>query len=151
MDCGFMHGETPEITRNRAYFRPFRLVEILHSSDPGARACRGFSLPEVLVALVVLGVGLLGVAAIGRAGRQLAEVAAVRTAQAVAAHEILTPSGTRSGSLEGGAIEIGARLLGVTIDTVVVSSRVLELRLTVDGSGAVGALEVVTRSFAGSP
>lgn len=121
-----MHGNGPEMTRNTPYFRLCRLVEFLHSVLAGIRTDSGVGLLEVMIAITVLGTGVLGVVAIGTAAQRMAHVAAVRSAQAVSA---------------GGELEVatgGASGPGVTVDTVTVAPGLIELRVTVAGTGPAG-------------
>jgi Tfp pilus assembly protein PilV len=100
----------------------------------------GLGLPEVIVAVTVLGAGVLGVAAIGGAARKMANVAAVRSAQAVAAGQVL--EGARTGPHP---------TFEVALDTVTLGPGLIELRVTVGGSGTVGALSWVARQSPGWP
>jgi hypothetical protein len=128
------------MTRNTAYFRHFSVVKFLHPVLTGTRARAGIGLPEVVVALTVFGVGILGVAAVGGAARKLAHVAAVRTDQTVVASTTFerAPADVR-GDLE------------VMVDTVAVAPGLIEIQLTVSGSGSAGALLWVARRPSGGP
>jgi hypothetical protein len=138
-DCGFMHGERGPETLNCPDFQPFRVVEFLHAVLAGDRRCRGIGLPEVIVATVVLGAGVAGVAAIGLGARRMAHVGAVRTAQTIAAGSVL----------EGAAIGPGSADLTITADTARSGDNLVEVRVTVGGRGKVGNRTWVTRKLAG--
>ena len=129
-----MHGTSPEMTRNTPDFRRISVVKFLHPVLAEDRARAGFGLPEVIVAVTVFGVGALGVAAVGSAAWKLAHIAAVRSAQTVAAGSTLenTPAEVR-GNLE------------VTADTAAVAPGLIEIRVTVSGSGSAGARQWVAR------
>jgi len=139
-DCGVLHGNCTGITPKSPYFRRFDVVTILHPVLRGSRARMGLGLPEVIVAVTVLGAGVLGVAAIGGAARKMANVAAVRSAQAVAAGQVL--EGARTGPHP---------TFEVALDTVTLGPGLIELRVTVGGSGTVGALSWVARQSPGWP
>jgi hypothetical protein len=128
------------MTPKTPYFRRFDVVTILHPVLTGSRARMGFGLPEVMVAVTVLGAGVLGVAAIGGAARKMANVAAVRSAQAVAAGQVLE-----------GAPTAPHPTFEVALDTVTLGPGLIELRVTVGGSGTVGALSWVARQSPGWP
>jgi hypothetical protein len=112
------------MTRKTLYFRRFSVVAFLHPVLTGTRARAGIGLPEVVVAVTVLGAGIIGVAAVGGAARKLATIAAVRSAQTVVA-------GT---TLERAPADVRENL-GVMVDTVGVAPGLIEIRLTVSGSG----------------
>ena len=135
-----MHGNCTKTTLKSLYFRRFNVVTILHAVLSGSRARRGLGLPEVIVAVTVFGAGVLGVAAIGVAARRMANVAAVRSAQALAAGQVLE-----------GAPASPQSTFDVAVDTVMPGPGLIELRVTVDGAGAVGALSWVARQPAGWP
>ena len=116
------------------------MVAILHAVLTGSRARSGLGLPEVIVAVTVLGAGVLGVAAIGGAARRMANVAAVRSDQALAAGQVL--EGVPTPPLP---------MPGVTVDTVVPGPGLIELRVMVGGAEAVGALSWVARRPAARP
>ncbi|MCK5447813.1 MAG: prepilin-type N-terminal cleavage/methylation domain-containing protein [Gemmatimonadetes bacterium] len=122
------------MTRKTPYLRRFNVVTFLHPVLAGVRARSGFGLPEVIVAVTVFGAGVLGVAALGGAAGKLAHIAAVRSAQTVAAGSTLehTPADVR-GQLE------------VTVDTVGIVPGLIEIRVTVSGSGSAGARQWVAR------
>lgn len=128
------------MTRKTAYLRRFRAVTFLHRVPPGVRTCAGLGLPEVIVAVTVLGAGILGVAAVGGAARKLAHMGAVRSAQTVAA----------AGTLENATVA-GRGRLEVAVDTVGVSPGLIEIRVTVGGSGPAGDQEWVTRRALSGP
>lgn len=133
-DCGVLHGNCPETTPNDPYFRGLDVVTILHAVLTGNRARSGLGIPEVLVAVTVFGAGVLGVAAIGGAAGKMANVAAVRSAQALAAGQVLEGVPPRPHPM-----------LGVAVDTVMAGPGLIELRARVGGAGAVGGLSWVTR------
>jgi hypothetical protein len=139
-DCGVLHGNCTEMTPNSACFRRFNVVTILHSVLTGSRARSGLGLPEVIVAVTVLGAGVLGVAAIGGAARRMANVAAVRSAQTLAAGQVLE-----------GVPALPHPAFGVAVDTVMLGPGLIELRVTVGGASAVGALSWVARQPGGWP
>ena len=128
------------MTRHTAYLRHFSVVKFLHPVLTGTRVRAGIGLPEVVVALTVFGVGILGVAAVGSAARKLAHVAAVRTEQTVVA----------STRFERATADV-QRDLEVMVDTVAVAPGLIEIQLTVSGSGSAGALLWVARRPSGSP
>jgi hypothetical protein len=128
------------MTPNSPYFRRPKVVAILHALLTGVRARSGLGLPEVIVAVAVFGAGVLGVAAIGGAARKMANVAAVRSAQTLAAGQVL--EGVRPRPHPD---------LGVAVDTVVPGPGLIELRVTVGGAGVVGALSWVARQPAERP
>ena len=140
MNYGVMHGDRTQMTRNAPYVRRFSVVAFLHPALAGTRARAGFGLPEVVVAVTVLGVGIFGVTAVGGAARKLAHIAAVRSAQTIVASTTLerVPADVR-GDLE------------VMVDTVGVAPGLIEIRLTVGGSGSAGARLWVARRPSGGP
>lgn len=129
-----MHGKGTEITRKAAGFGPFGVVRFLHPILEEGRTRSGFGLAEAIVAVTVFGVGVLGVAALGGAARKMAHVAAVRSAQAVAA----------GGTLESGPSKVGGRL-EVGVDTLGIFPGLIEIRVRVSGSGSAGALDWTVR------
>ena len=122
------------MTGNIPYFSRFGTVTFLHPMLAGTRARAGLGLPEVVVAVTVLGAGILGVAALGGAARRLADIAAVRSAQTVAA----------SAALENARADVRGNL-DATVDTVAVAPGLIELQVTVSGSRSAGAQLWVTR------
>ena len=139
------------MTRNARYVRGFNVVTFLRSVLVGDRARIGLGLPEVIIAVTVFGVGVLGVAAMGGAARRLAEIAAVRSAQTVAAGAVLDLALADSSGLEPRTLEVGSRNLTVTIDTTWVEPGLIEIRVTVDGSGPAGRRLWVARKLSESP
>jgi len=128
------------MTRNTPYFRRFSVVAFLHPVLAGTRVRAGFGLPEVVVAVTVLGAGILGVAAVGGAARKLAHIAAVRSAQTVVA----------STTLERAPADVRWDL-EVMVDTIAIAPGLIEIQLTVSGSGSAGARLWVARRPSGSP
>ncbi len=139
------------MTRNTPYIRGFDVVAFLRSVLAGNRARIGLGLPEVIIAVTVFGVGVLGVAALGGAARRLAEIAAVRSAQTVAAGAVLDMALADSSGLEPRTLVVGSRSLTVTVDTTWVEPGLLEIRVTVDGSGPAGQRQWVARRLSESP
>ena len=128
------------MTRNTPDLRRIHVVKFLHPVLVEDRARSGFGLPEVIVAVTVFGAGVLGVAAVGGAARNLAHIAAVRSAQTVAAGSTLenAPADVR-GDLE------------VTADTAAVVAGLIEIRVTVSGSRSAGARQWVARRLSNGP
>jgi hypothetical protein len=128
------------MTRNTPYLCRFSVVKFLHPVLTGTRARTGIGLPEVVVAVMVFGVGILGVAAVGGAARKLAHIAAVRCVQTMVASATLerAPADVR-GDLE------------VKADTVGVAPGLIEIQLTVSGLGPAGARLWVARRPSGGP
>jgi prepilin-type N-terminal cleavage/methylation domain-containing protein len=128
------------MTRNTPDLRRIHVVKFLHPVLAEDRARSGFGLPEVIVAVTVFGAGVLGVAAVGGAARNLAHIAAVRSAQTVAAGSTLenAPADVR-GDLE------------VTADTAAVVAGLIEIRVTVSGSRSAGARQWVARRLSNGP
>ncbi len=139
------------MTRNAPYISGFDVVAFLRSVLAGDRARIGLGLPEVIIAVTVFGVGVLGVAAMGGAARRLAEIAAVRSAQTVAAGAVLDMVLADSSGLEPRTLGVGSRNLTVTIDTTWVEPGLIEIRVTVDGSGPAGQRLWVARRLSESP
>lgn len=135
-----MHGKSSEMTRITPYVSRFNVVKFLHPVLAGDRARTGFGLPEVIVAVTVFGAGVLGVAAVGGAARNLAHIAAVRSAQTVAA----------GSALENVPVDVRGHL-EVTADTAAVAPGLIEIRLTVSGSGSAGARRWVVRRLVAGP
>lgn len=129
-----MHGDSAGIALNTAYFRRVGVVTFLHAVLLGNRARSGFGLPEVVVAVTVLGVGVLGVAALGGAASKLRHIGAVRSAQTVAVATLLEDVSA-----------VGPTDLETTVDTTRVFEGLIELRVTVSGAGPAGPLSWVTR------
>jgi len=129
-----MHGNSTKITRKGPCFRRFRVVTFLHPVLVGYRARSGLGLPEVVVAVSVLGVGVLGVAALGSAASKLRHIAAVRSAQTVAVATVLE-----------GVSAAGPAGLEAAVDTTQVVHGLIELRVTVSGAGPAGPLTWVAR------
>jgi hypothetical protein len=128
------------MTRKTACFRRFRLVEFLHPVLAGVRLRTGFGLLEAIIAVTVFGVGVLGVAAVGGATVKLVHIAAVRSAQAVAA----------GSALESVPTSVG-RYLDIAVDTTGVVPGLIEIHVTVGGSGSVGARRWVARRPSSGP
>ncbi len=124
-----MHGGSPEMIPNRPDFRPFHAVTILHSGSGGSRVRAGFGTVEVIVAVAVFGAGILGVAALGSGAWRMAQVASLRSDQALAAASVL----------EWGRLP--AADLDVEADTVVVSPGLVEVRVTVRSRAGPGGPE----------
>jgi hypothetical protein len=122
------------MARITAYFCRFRVVEFLHPLLVGARARVGIGLPELIVAVTVLGAGVLGVAALGSGAAKLARIASVRSAQALAA----------GGTLEDAPV-VTRVPVEVTVDTAGVAPGLIEIRVTVGGSRSAGNRVWVTR------
>ena len=133
-DRGVMHGDPTGNGRNTSYIRRFGVVTFLHAVLLGNRARSGLGLPEVVVAVTVLGVGILGVAALGGAASKLRHIAAVRSAQTVAGATLLE-----------GVSAVGPADLEATVDTTQVFQGLIELRVTVSGAGPAGPLSLVAR------
>lgn len=140
MDSCVMHGEGTEKTRNTPYFCRCGVVAFLHPVVGGNRSRAGFGLAEVVVAVTVLGAGVLGVAALGNGARKLGHIAAVRGAQTFAAATVLE-----------GASAVGPEALEIMVDTTVVLPGLLEFRVTVSGSGPAGPQSWVARRPAEGP
>jgi len=134
-DCGVLHGRKGPHTLDWPAFRPFRVVEFLHAVLPGKRLRAGFALLEVIVAIAVLGAGVVGVAAIGLGARRMTHVAAVRTAQTVAAQAFF----------EGRTPSPGFSDLVLAADTALIRDGLIEVRVTVDGRGIASDRVWVTR------
>jgi len=116
------------------------VVAFLHPVCTESRLRSGFGLLEVIVAVVVAGAGVLGVAALGGAARRMAHVAAVRSAQAIVAGRILEgASAPRPGDL------------AATADTIAVAPGLIEIRVTVSGSGPAGERVWVARRRSPTP
>jgi len=128
------------MTRNTPYLRRFSVVKFLHPVFTGTRSRAGIGLPEVVVAVTVFGVGILGVAAVGGAARKLAHTAAVRSVQTVVA----------STTFERAPADVQGDL-EVMVDTFRVAPGLIEIQLTVSGSGPAGARRWVARRPSGSP
>ena len=128
------------MTRNTLYVSRFSVVKFLHPVLTGTHARTGIGLPEVVVAVTVFGIGILGVAAVGGAARKLAHIAAVQSVQTVVASTTLerTPAHAQED-------------LEVKIDTVGVAPGLIEIQLTVSGSGSAGARLWVARRPSGGP
>ena len=140
-----MHGNEPGNIGRSPYFGPCRLVAILHSRWREGLSDGGFGLAEAMVALLVLCVGLLGVASVAHSSRRLAELAATRTAQTIAVRRVLDPAGSSRPAGGPATVTVGRRRLAVWLDTTRIGERLVELRLIVKGGSAAGDLEVVTR------
>lgn len=135
-----MHGKRPEMTRNTPEVSRIDVVKFLHPVLAEDRARTGFGLTEVIVAVTVFGVGVLGVAAVGGAARNLAHIAAVRSAQTVAAGSTLeNVPGEIRGHLE------------VAADTATVAPGLIEIRVTVSGWRSAGARQWVSRRLSRGP
>lgn len=140
MNCGVLHGNRGRPTRNAADFGRFGVVAFLHPVLAGNRARSGIGLPEVIVAVTVAGIGILGVAAMGSAARRLANVAAVRSAQTLVASRVL----------DGTPADAQADVEAV-VDTIAVAPGLIELHVTVSGSGSVGQRSWVARRRSSGP
>jgi len=128
-----MNRNTPDVSR-------INVVKFLHPVLAEDRARTGFGLPEVIVAVMLFGTGVLGVAALGGAARNLAHIAAVRSAQTVAAGSTLenVPGDVR-GHLE------------VTADTAAVAPGLIEIRVMVSGWRSAGERQWVARRLSTGP
>jgi len=94
----------------------------------------------VIVAVTLFGAGVLGVAAVGGAARNLAHIAAVRSAQTVAA----------GSTLENVPLDVPGHL-EVTADTAAVAPGLIEIRVTVSGWRSAGARQWVARRLSTGP
>ncbi len=140
-----MHGTCSRMALKTAYFGVCSMVGFLHSVVRERADTRGSGLLEVLVALMVFGVGVLGVTAIGVSARKLAEIAAVRTAQVLAGEMMLDHASGGRAIGRSDTVVIGARRFGVSADTVRIDSGLVEIRVTVGESGSAGSWEVLAR------
>jgi hypothetical protein len=128
------------MTRNTPDVSRINVVKFLHPVFAEDRSRTGFGLPEVIVAVTVFGAGVLGVAAVGGAARNLAHIAAVRSAQTVAAGSTLeNVPGDARGHLE------------VTADTAAVAPGLIEIRVTVSGWRSAGERQWVVRRLSTGP
>jgi hypothetical protein len=135
-----MHGKSPEMTRNAPKVSRIDVVKFLHPVLAEDRARAGFGLTEVIVAVTVFGTGVLGVAALGGAARNLAHIAAVRSAQTVAA----------GSTLESVPWDVRGHL-DATADTAAVAPGLIEIRVTVSGWRSAGARQWVARRLSTGP
>lgn len=135
-----MHGKSPEMTPNTPNFSRNDVVKFLHPVLAEDRVRTGFGLPEVIVAVTLFGAGILGVAAVGGAARNLAHIAAVRSAQTVAA----------GSTLENVPLDVPGHL-EVTADTAAVAPGLIEIRVTVSGWRSAGARQWVARRLSTGP
>ena len=133
-----MHGDRVVEVPDCPVFRPFRVVEFLRAIPARERPfSRGFALVEVIVAIALFGTGVLGVAAIGIGGRNMARIGAARTAQAVTAMRFL----------EQGGLASAAGSPDIVVDTTRIGERLVELRVTVRARGGAGPHSWVTRKL----
>jgi hypothetical protein len=131
-----MHGEKAAKPPDCPVFRPQDVVEFLRAVPAGKRpSSAGFALVEVVVAIALLGAGVLGVAAIGLGGQRMARIGAARTGQAITAASVLEEAGRRS----------GAGISGVVVDTTRIGDRLLELRVSARAREGAGEWSWVTR------
>lgn len=151
MDCGVMHGRSSRIGLRRPYIRCFGMVDFLHFVRRKSANSRGLGLPEVLVALTVFGVGVLGVAAVGASARRLAEIAAVRSAQALAGEMMFRHGFDGWPAARWDTVIVGGHRMSISADTVRVAADLLEIRLRIGGSGPAGPWDVVSRQREASP
>jgi prepilin-type N-terminal cleavage/methylation domain-containing protein len=134
-----MHGEKAAEPPDRPVLSPQGVVEFLRAVPAGKRPFRaGFALVEVMVAIALLGAGVLGVAAIGLGGQRMARIGAARTGQAITAVSVLEQAGRTSGS----------RISGVVVDTTRIGDRLLELRISARAREGAGEWSWVTRRLA---
>lgn len=117
------------------------------TAAPEVRAVQGgFSLVEVLVAVVILAVGLLAVAGISSGVASLTHRSTVETEQTVAAQQMLEkmvsdtfghyPRG--AGAIADTTLTVAGHDYTVTREVFSVSDRVDSLRVIVEGKGRFG-------------
>lgn len=119
------------------------------------RAERGFSLVEVLIAVVILGVGLLAVAGISSGVADLTRRSTVETEQTMAAQQMLEeminegfgayPRG--AGAIADTTLTVAGRSYTVTREVFSVSSRIDSVRVIVEGKLNFGPDTFRTRMY----
>lgn len=104
------------------------------------RAARGFTLIEALVALIVLSIGLLGVAGMQIAGLRNNMSAASRTQASYLADDIIDRMRANNTAARGGKYEVltmGATITGTTTAALDVQTWVAELQTLPGGQGTI--------------
>jgi type IV pilus assembly protein PilV len=103
------------------------------------RASRGFTLIEALVALIVLSIGLLGVAGMQIAGLRANQSAASRTQASYLADDIIDRMRANNTNARSGAynIAMGATVAGATTAALDVQAWVAELLSLPSGKGQI--------------
>jgi type IV pilus assembly protein PilV len=101
---------------------------------------KGFTLIEALVALVILSIGLLGVAGMQIAGLRNNLSAASRTQASYLADDIIDRMRANNTAARGGLYEVptmGATIAGTTTNALDVQAWVLELQTLPSGQGTI--------------
>jgi type IV pilus assembly protein PilV len=103
------------------------------------RADKGFTLLEAMVALVVLSIGLLGVAGMQMVGLRANLSAASRTQASYLADDIIDRMRANNTTARGGLynVAVGATLPGSTTAQMDVQAWVLELQTLPGGQGSI--------------
>jgi type IV pilus assembly protein PilV len=104
-----------------------------------SRTAGGFTLIEALVALVVLSIGLLGVAGMQIAGLRANLSAASRTQASYLADDIVDRMRANNTAARGGSynVALGATLSGTTTNALDVQAWVAELQSLPSGQGSI--------------
>lgn len=125
-----------------------------------SRGARGFTLLEVMIALVVLSIGLLGMAALQARAMRYNHDALVRSESTALANDIMDRMRSRALTLSGGAAEtalgayVGAAPAGACATTPVTAA--VDLRCWLDGiqrvlpGGAASATGAITLQAGGA-
>lgn len=94
--------------------RPRAIPEMRAPSPPGCapRRCRGVGLLEVLVTVVILSVGILGIAALQFQSKRLQHEAIQRTYAAMLAHDILERLRANPSELPAAPVVVGGGTVG---------------------------------------
>lgn len=110
----------------------------------------GFGLVEMMVAMLILAVGLLGLAAITTGVASQSRLSAERTAQAMAAQQVLEDvarGGYAAASSRVDTVRVTGRDYIVTTTVTDVSVRVRQVSAVVSGRGAAAARTYTTRLY----
>jgi uncharacterized protein (TIGR02598 family) len=111
---------------------------------------RGFGLVEILMAMVILSVGLLALTSISASVASQTRISAERTAQAMAAQQVLedyTRRGYANAASGVDTVYLSGQSYIVTSTVTDVGARVRQVQAVVSGRGSSAARTYVTRIY----
>ncbi|TAG05326.1 MAG: type IV pilus modification protein PilV [Betaproteobacteria bacterium] len=112
---------------------------------PGNERLRGFSLLEVLITIVVVAIGLLGVAGMQVAALKLTDLSSARSTGAVLTSEIIERMRANSGEIASYAAGFGAAVTGSTLAATDVAAWKARLADPIRGvPGGEGRIEIAS-------
>jgi type IV pilus assembly protein PilV len=94
-----------------------------HAAVPAAGlSCRGFTMIEVMVSLIILTIGLLGLAALQGTGYRFNATAYQRTQATIAAYDIIDRMRANDTAVKGGKYDVTTETLAKTVKTTTLPS-----------------------------